>query len=84
MKDDEKKYYSDNLTEFGIDPRTVGWGSRESQYLRFFRLLNGINIAPDDTILDIGAGLADLFVFMTLDSVGGQYTALDLPTSTKG
>ena len=34
-----EKLYSDNLDRFGIDSRSVGWNSKESQELRFRKLM---------------------------------------------
>jgi SAM-dependent methyltransferase len=34
-----KKLYSDNIKEFGIDPKSVGWGTKNKQNLRFEKLM---------------------------------------------
>jgi len=57
-----EKLYTENLEKFGIDSRSVGWNSPESQALRFRKLLEVVEepSAPF-TINELGCGYGELF-----------------------
>ena len=60
-----KKLYSDNIKTFGIDSRSVGWNSPESQNLRFEKLLEVISDKNDNfTINELGCGYGELFKYL--------------------
>ena len=70
--------YEDRLDEFGNDVRTVGWGSREDQILRFDQLCREQEI-KGRRILDVGCGLGDLVPYLDARSGGDfQYSGIDL------
>ena len=56
-------FYVKKINQFGISHETVGWGSQESQQLRFEVLLRNLSI-ENKIILDIGCGLGDLVSFI--------------------
>lgn len=57
-------YYSERLAQYGLsDVRALGWGSVESQQLRF-RVLCEIADLRGHSILDFGCGFGDLYDFM--------------------
>jgi ubiquinone/menaquinone biosynthesis C-methylase UbiE len=79
--DDKKRIvdlYEDRYAAYGYDVRTVGWGSRADQWLRFEVLGRGIDFSGK-RILDVGCGLGDFVAFL---EAGGQsnysYTGIDL------
>lgn len=70
--------YETRLARLGRCPATVGWGSAESQVLRFDQLFRGID-PRGCRILDVGCGLGDLVDF--LDARIGDdfdYVGIDL------
>ncbi|MBF0096743.1 MAG: class I SAM-dependent methyltransferase [Magnetococcales bacterium] len=73
--------YEKRLEELGNDVRTVGWSSRESQWLRFQVLTRGLAL-QGRTILDIGCGLGDLVVFLD-QQTGGDYRYLGIDISPR-
>jgi SAM-dependent methyltransferase len=70
--------YNERFTQFGRDLRTVGWGSRVGQALRFNVLFRGLD-PKGKTILDVGCGLGDLIPFLQ-DRTGGnfRYIGIDI------
>lgn len=73
--------YNERFERFGRDLRTVGWGSRADQLLRFEVLLRGLD-PKGKTILDVGCGLGDLVPFLH-ERTGGdfRYVGLDVAAS---
>lgn len=54
-----RNLYNRRFAETGRDVRTVGWGTLDSQQLRFSVLFGGINFQGAH-IVDLGSGLGDL------------------------
>lgn len=82
LSEPEKKrivdLYEHRLSQFGRDVRTVGWGSRETQQLRFEVLCRDLDLSGK-RILDVGCGLGDLVPF--LDRAGHKdydYVGIDI------
>ena len=63
---DERMYYVEKRHEHGESVESLGW-SEKGQQIRFAKLANQIrfNIC-NDTILDVGCGHADLYLFLSL------------------
>lgn len=61
-------YYARLLEEHGRDVRALGWGSRQSQLLRF-KVLTEIDDLRGSTVLDFGCGFGDLHGFLLGSSV---------------
>lgn len=60
------------------DYKKVGWGSKESQELRF-QILSGIGLKENYSVLDVGCGLGDLFDFLTKGNPSlEQYLGIDI------
>jgi ubiquinone/menaquinone biosynthesis C-methylase UbiE len=60
------------------DYKAVGWGSKESQWLRF-QLLCEIGIIPSYSILDVGCGLGDLLEYLEENKITPEvYVGIDL------
>ena len=82
MKFEDKQkinnFYNEKFATYGRDIRSVGWGKKEDQSLRFEVLLRNIDLRGK-TILDVGCGLGDLVGF--LDEKWGanyKYIGIDL------
>lgn len=78
-KDDERNtlFYTERIKRHGIDVRSLDWGSRESQRLRFSVLAQ---VGPLNTacILDVGCGMGDFFSWLKEKGVQAQYTGIDI------
>lgn len=60
-----EKLYTENLEKFGIDSKSVGWNSPESQTLRFQKLLSLVDepgIKPF-TLNELGCGYGELYKY---------------------
>jgi SAM-dependent methyltransferase len=66
------RYYAEKLRAFGATPQGVDWNSRESQALRFDRLLQVLDHDGDASINDYGCGYGALVDY--LDGVGRRLT----------
>lgn len=55
--------YVKAFQEYGRSPKGVLWGGKYRQYIRFYELLKRFDLTADSTILDVGCGFADLFLF---------------------
>jgi len=46
------------------DAIKVGWKNKHSQHIRFAQLLRSFNFEDNDTIIDLGCGLGDLYSYI--------------------
>lgn len=70
--------YNKRYEQYGRDIKTVGWGSEQSQRLRFEVLFRGLN-PKGKTILDVGCGLGDLIPFLENQTDGDfNYIGIDI------
>jgi len=80
-KEDRKNIlslYEDRLNKYGHSVKTVGWGGKEDQNLRFDILFRGINI-DNKSILDLGCGLGDMAGYLIDRNIENfQYMGVDL------
>ena len=73
--------YEARLARFGHDHRTVGWGTREDQLLRFDMLCRDLPLAGRH-VLDVGCGLGDLVPYLERRT-GGDFTYTGIEMSTQ-
>lgn len=64
--------YNSRFDQYGRDIKTVGWGSENSQHLRFEVLFRGLD-PKGKTILDVGCGLGDLIPYLESHTGGDFY-----------
>ena len=77
-KDSLLSLYEDRLEKYGHSYKTVGWGSRESQELRFNILFRNVDI-ENKSILDLGCGLGDVIDYLNNAGVSNyQYIGVDI------
>ena len=70
--------YEGRLAAYGYDVRTVGWGSRADQSLRFEVLSREIDFS-NKRILDVGCGFGDFVAFLEARGVSGySYVGVDI------
>ena len=56
-------FYEARLDEFGYDVRSVGWGNKGSQDLRF-KILSDIGDLTNNSVCDLGCGFGDLYLYL--------------------
>ena len=80
-RSDEKRIseiYNTRLQEGLSDYKVGGWGSKESQYLRF-KILTEINELTGASILDVGCGLGELYYFFKKNEIKIEsYKGIDI------
>ena len=70
--------YEGRLAQFGYDVRTIGWGSKSDQWLRFSNLCRGLDLAGL-RILDVGCGFGDFVDFLNdRDVPNYEYVGVDI------
>jgi len=81
-EDDQKRMralYHGRLHEHGLSPTTVGWRSKDDQFLRFAVLCRDLDLRGK-RILDVGCGLGD-FVEFADERFGSDYDYLGIDIS---
>ncbi len=78
-------FFSPRYKKFGFDQRTLSWGSKESQEIRFVELLRIcvlLKLEAPIKLLDMGCGLGHLYKFIKdrgfMDRWGIEYTGSDI------
>ncbi len=77
--DDEQniRFYTALVERYGLDVRSLNWGSRTSQELRFAVLARGGNL-HGASLLDVGCGVGDLQAWLREQNIDVTYTGLDI------
>jgi SAM-dependent methyltransferase len=70
--------YEKRLEEFGYSPETLGWGKNSRQEVRFAILSEYALNMPENSVLDVGCGFADLYDFLIQHRWHGQYTGIEI------
>ncbi len=70
-------YYTSLITEYGMCTRSLDWGSKKSQELRF-KILVEIGELNGTKILDVGCGLADFYNWLNKHGISVEYTGIDI------
>ena len=79
-RDDEfnQQHFARRVQEFGADDhRSLSWGSREGQQLRF-KVLAEVGELEGASVLDIGCGLGDLYGWLQQHNNNVDYTGIDI------
>lgn len=77
---DVEDHYGKLVNNHGLSHKSLDWGSRKSQNLRF-DILNGIADLKSSEILDVGCGLADFWDYLNTRNIDVKYTGIDLTQS---
>lgn len=72
-----KDRYSSRLSQFGRDPKTLGWDTREHQFYRFKVALEHLP-STAFSITDIGCGFADFKECLDNAGVKALYSGVDI------
>jgi SAM-dependent methyltransferase len=79
---DNQRYYNEVVERHGVSAQGVHWNSQETQYRRFEILLEMIDIAEEESIVDVGCGFADLYLFIQEKSIDlHSYVGLEIMES---
>jgi len=60
--------YTKRFEKHGIDPKTLGWGSREDQMTRFDAATRCIDFSGK-SVLDVGCGFSDFYGFLIKEGI---------------
>lgn len=71
------EFYDAKYDEFGYSVKSVGWGSEESQVLRF-KILTEIGDLSNSSICDLGCGFGDLYDYLAEHFQNIEYVGIDL------
>ena len=72
------KFVDERVQSLGDSVKAAGWGSRESQSLRFKYLIKDFDL-NGKTILDVGCGLGDIITYLnTMKIQNYNYLGLDI------
>lgn len=72
------KLYDERVKKFGCGAQSVGWKSKDQQWLRFQVLTKNIILA-NQSIIDLGCGFGDLYEFLCESgSIPKCYTGIDI------
>ena len=72
-----KKFYSDRYAKLGNNIRSIGWGSKKNQYIRFNLLTRNIQLNKKK-ILDFGCGFGDFYIFLKKNFKHFNYNGYDI------
>ena len=79
---DNHKFYTTALQRHGNTAQGVHWNSQSTQYKRFEILLGMIDITEEESIVDVGCGFADLYLYMDEKSIAlDAYIGLEIMES---
>jgi len=71
-------YYNKQLIEYGQDVKALSWGNVDSQRERF-RVLCEIGYLSDKSILDVGCGFGDFYLYLKEQGISPkQYVGIDI------
>jgi SAM-dependent methyltransferase len=75
-----EELYSKNIDEFGLDAKSVGWGTQEKQDLRFKKLLGVIEDKSElFTVNELGCGYGELVKYCKRNDFNlGTYHGYDI------
>jgi len=79
ISSDMIKRYSNRYNKLGYNVKTLGWGNKEQQYQRFDDLLDIELPLNNKTLLDIGCGFGDFYIYLKNKNVNFKhYTGIDI------
>lgn len=70
--------YNKRFEEYGVEARTLGWGSKEDQLIRFGAAIQNIDFSGK-SVMDIGCGFADFYEFLLKNEIKiSKYKGIDV------
>ncbi len=79
MGDKQKniEFYTELAVKYGSDVRSLNWGSKKSQELRF-KILSEIGDLTGKSVLDVGCGTGDLYSWFQKNNLPVNYHGIDI------
>ncbi|SFR58601.1 class I SAM-dependent methyltransferase [Anaeromicropila populeti] len=77
IQEDAVKRYSQRYEKLGVVPQALGWGCKEDQLERF-QVITKYNDLSNQTILDIGCGFGDFYVYLKEKQIPCTYIGIDI------
>jgi|ETNvirenome_6_85_1030632.scaffolds.fasta_scaffold00511_19 ubiquinone/menaquinone biosynthesis C-methylase UbiE len=77
LKKLNNQFYNETFSKHGEDVRSLGWGSKESQNIRF-RVLLEMGIKGGQSVLDVGCGFGDFYDFLLSQNINVDYVGADI------
>jgi len=79
---DNQKYYNEVVQRHGVSAQGVHWNSQVTQYKRFEVLLSMLEMNGRSSVVDVGCGFADLYLYMREKQIPfGTYVGLEVMAS---
>jgi len=79
LLNEQREIYRKNFLEYGDTPLGVFWNNRETQYLRFERLLKNFNMSRQPfSIHDIGCGTCALHEYLLEKKIDHSYHGTEI------
>ncbi len=72
------KRYTGRFEQYGYSPETLGWGKNGKQEVRFSVLGELAIRDKNSSVLDVGCGFADLYLYLLKNGWNGIYTGIDI------
>ncbi len=73
-----KQRYESRLAHYGYSPESLGWGKNGRQDIRFSVFSEFILKNENASVLDVGCGFGDLFIYLKNKGWEGHYTGVDI------
>jgi len=75
----QKKFYQENIENYGTSACGVAWDSEHSQKRRFSAILSALGDVKQDILVDAGCGFGDFYLYLKeKNSLPKRYIGLDL------
>jgi len=75
----QKDLYTESFLKYGSTPEAVKWSNKETQYLRFERLINQFGDSITGSVIhDVGSGLCDFHQFLNERKILHKYSGTEL------
>lgn len=70
-------HYQKNFKKYGVDPKSLSWGSRGAAHQRFRQMWAEIDF-NNKSVLDVGCGFGEMAKFLHKRYEGVKYTGVDI------
>lgn len=77
IEEDALERYQERFEEYGLNPKSLGWGSSDDQLTRF-KVLDNLVEFEGKTIMDVGCGFADFYQYLNKTGVECDYIGVDI------
>ena len=75
----QKEFYQNNYTRYGVSAEGVAWDSLQTQKRRFSAIVSFLGELKSDTLVDAGCGFGDFYLYLKeRNNSPKTYTGIDL------